>query len=265
MADPTESSWETATWHNSDTKLLYIAVHVNSYNRNPFQHTCIYTSRYWDYCSTITHKHDYIYIYILFYIYIYIYKRYSLIWLAWMSINDCKILHTVHGQSGWTLSTLPEDYESYISCSCPDSEIRVPRIEEIPIDFEECFCVDFSEAYGKPFFRTFCAGETPWRGSVSSVMGCHTLKATAATLPQVCHVAGPLQFNRPVQRNMVLGKMTKVGCTIKTLRLEASVVTSQDSWIAEVRVEGERFGDLHEVRIAMTWHYQCIYIFMHIL
>jgi hypothetical protein len=28
MADPTESSWETATWHDYDTKLLYIAVHL---------------------------------------------------------------------------------------------------------------------------------------------------------------------------------------------------------------------------------------------
>lgn len=29
MADPTESSWETATWHDSDTTLLYIAVNLD--------------------------------------------------------------------------------------------------------------------------------------------------------------------------------------------------------------------------------------------
>ena len=29
MADPTESSWETATWNDSDTTLLFIAVHLD--------------------------------------------------------------------------------------------------------------------------------------------------------------------------------------------------------------------------------------------
>ena len=77
-------------------------------------------------------------------------------------------------------------------------------------------------------------------------------------------MAGQLQFNRPVQRDMALGKMTKVGCTTKTLRLEAPVGTSQDTWIAEVIGRGLEI--CRKVRIAMScYDIISIYIFIHIL
>eukprot|EP00438_Fugacium_kawagutii_P020754 Skav200873 [mRNA] locus=scaffold4346:5838:8505:- [translate_table: standard] len=51
----------------------------------------------------------------------------------------------------------PEVYEAYITSVCPDSECNaVPKVEQLPVVSEcETFFVDFSPAYGRPFFRTF--------------------------------------------------------------------------------------------------------------
>ena len=76
-------------------------------------------------------------------------------------------------------------------------------------------------------------------------------------------MAGQLQFNRPVQRDMALGKMTKVGCTTKTLRLETPVGTSQDTWIAEVIGRGLEI--CRKVRIAMScYDSKLVYTYIYI-
>ena len=215
-------------------------------------------------CLTITHKNNSIY---------YIYYDLN----CFNVYKWCKILHTVHGKSGWTLSdTLPEDYESYIHHSCPDSEIRVPRIEQIPIDFDDCFCVDFSEAYGRPFFRTFCAGVTPWCGCACGCDGFQwlyklhiILKATATTLAMNGFLFTPgagLPRGRPTAVQPACaarygaGKDDKGRLYYKDL---ATGSTSRDlPGYLDCRSYWERFGDLQEIQnsYVMLWHYQHINI-----